>query len=102
MNIYIICCLSFSWCVGYTGQPVHYANDSTICYVNDNCIKLLKPAEESVTYLSSPGDGVGVLAVNSLYGYLAFSEEGCNARIFVYSIYDLDKPQCTLTGSYIF
>ncbi|XP_066933494.1 cilia- and flagella-associated protein 43-like [Clytia hemisphaerica] len=87
-----------NWSVGYDGSPVHFLDNKTICYVNGNCIKIVNIEDNSVNYLQSPGNGIAVLAVNPLYGYLAFSENGLNANIYIYNKNDLVKPSHTLPG----
>ena len=88
----------FSWSIGYNGSPIHFIDSQTICYLNGNCVKFVNIESGSVRYLQSPGNGISNLAVNPVYGYIAFNENGLKARIFIYHIDDLNKPYNVLSG----
>ena len=50
--------------------------------------------------METPGNGIATLTVNPLYGCIAFSENGLNARIFIYSKDNLDQPVIIIPGKY--
>jgi len=66
--------------------------------LNGNCVKLVDIKDGSVRYLETPGNGIATLTVNSSYGYIAFGENGLNARIFIYNKNNLDEPLIVIPG----
>lgn len=90
--------LSFSWSIGYNGTPLYFVDDTTICFVNGNCIKFVNLTNGSVRYLHASSNGISTIAVNPSHGLVAFGENGLNAKIFVYEIKNLDKPISTIPG----
>ena len=97
-NGVIIMFFVFSWSVGYDGSPVYFTDENVICFINSNCLKFIDLTSQITTYLPAPGDGIQSLAVNIEYGFIAFSEDGINAKIFVYNVHQLDTPSGTLEG----
>ena len=77
---------------------MHYIDSNTVCFLNSNCLRLINTEDGQTQFINAPGDGIQTLAVNSNYGVLAFSEDGLNARIFVYKIGNLREPFSQLSG----
>ena len=88
----------YSWSVGYEGSPIYFTDENVICFINANSLKFIDLTNQQTRYLQAPGDGIQTLAVNIGYGFVAFSEDGMNAKIFIYNINQLDTPKKTLKG----
>lgn len=91
-----------SWSIGYDGSPVYFLDNSTVCFLNGNCVKFINIENGGASYLPTPGDGINNLTVNSSYGFIAFSEDGIDARIFVYDSKDLTAPNVILKGTCLY
>ncbi|XP_065649701.1 cilia- and flagella-associated protein 43 isoform X4 [Hydra vulgaris] len=91
--------LALNWSVGYNGSPIYFIDQNIICYLSLNSLKFHDITNDLVWYLESPGDGIQTLAINPEYGYVAFSEDGLDASIFVYKITSLESPVSTFKNS---
>ena len=83
-NISIILCVSFCrWAQGYDGSRAEFITRDVVCFKCGNIIKFVQEdGTESVC--SSPGDGVGPLAVHSINKVFAFADQGVESTIYVF------------------
>ena len=72
--------------MGYNGSPAHYLDPCTLCYLTPNCLTTTNLEDGNTHFHNMLGDGIQTLAINTTQGALAVSEDGINARIFVYQV----------------
>lgn len=89
------------WAQGYDGSSALFVNRDTICFVCGNNVKFINTKDKKETVLSSPGDGIGTLAVNPLYSSFAFAELKSDPKLFVYIYPDFSRPRATLDSEFL-
>ena len=89
----------YSWSTGYNGKLLLYTDQVTVAHVCGNCIRFLNTETNEEVFLDSPGDGIGAFASNPAYNTIALSEICIDAKIYIYELSTLEKPQVTLEGT---
>ncbi len=91
----------FRWSIGYNGSPIFFTNNKTIAHLAGNCIRLFNIESGEEKFIRSPGDGIGVIAVNTSYNLIALSESCIDTNIFIYDLDDTSEPKAVLQGDFI-
>ena len=75
-----------------------YTDEVTVAHTCGNCIRFLNTETNEETFLDCPGDGIGAFATNPIYGEIAFSDKGIDAKIYIYEAPIYDEPKVVLRG----
>ncbi|KAM8781135.1 cilia- and flagella-associated protein 43 isoform 2-T2 [Rhynchonycteris naso] len=83
--------LSVRWVQGFPKQTVHFINNNTICYSSGNFIIFINIETKKETVLQCMNGIVGVMATNTPYEVVAFSDRKLKPVIYIYSFPGLTR-----------
>eukprot|EP00794_Sanderia_malayensis_P005297 gene5297-5966_t len=91
--------VNLRWSVGYNGSPIFFIKNDVIAHLTGNSVRFLNLTSGEETFITSPGDGIDIFAVNTTYNVIAFSEACINTKIFIYDLDNCWEPKAVLQGA---